>query len=960
MKKTKFFSTMLILASCFLGSAQMNIPDNYNNQTIPISGAAYDASYTTKSFTTSDYDALMGLSQAYSGLPKVSSIVVNATAWPYYAYSSTVSWSEGSWGRGYEDAVSSEGGNYLADRDYEWYNSFSDSHPLIRDASVFVRGHIYMYLNGYTTNENLQKIKDGIDFLLAEQSGNDTWTVWSGGLPHQRNNLGGYKWYLERQSQYNIASSSANKFSDYETSNALAALSEYYLSEINYRRTEVLSAINLASQFLITQVDFDDNQGWLLQVNSNTRGLAAWGLSLAYRATRDCEMFNKALSIAAQLYSAIGTDGQWHTGGTEISNINDVGPDEVIYHDEKIFYHFMALRGLVEVFSILPDNHTQKRIVNEAINKAVNHVINYRTFPVNNTFESELKYLYSDISGTVFCQWRDYMAEIEKYVETLSKLTYYAKNSIYYSTQDFENLKNLTNRVAKKLVSTDHNYLYPIAAYSRYMDAINGTNIQPVLGWNNFTTNYNAGRISGRVVSGDFDGNGFEDDIAALYDYGNNIYGGQSSAIQVWNSKITTDIKYKGDNGLWFSKYFNALKVGDRIVTGDFNNDGIRNDIAMIYDNSNGTATISVFNYVAGSFVQSSQWTGTINVANIVSVTNGNYDNDAYEDDITLLMTDGGSAYHFENFIGSGSSFTKYSSMVGLTFNATKVQGRVVSGDFDNDGKLDDIAMFYDYGNNSTQIWVFKSNNAAVPTFTASSFWTGNSFNANGCTNRVVSGDFDRDGRLDDIAVFYDYGGSSTQAWVFKSSGTSMTTTSYITLSPYDANNLTNRLVSGNFDPVWSGKYGAYAKRKDEIMGMHAYSGSNDWQNFTPNTATGNSTFIHSYSNWDVQTSNCVFGSNAKSSETTTATTTEIDLEDNARDEISVYPNPFSEQLFIENLRGENTSIRLYDESGRLLLEQNTTESKASLSTNNLPNGNYLLITENSAGILEQRIVIKR
>src|SRR5690606_19275363 len=81
----------------------------------------------------------------------------------------------------------------------------------------------------------------------------------------------------------------------YETSYALQALCEYYLSEINYRRPEVLNAILNAATFL-------KNRDWNhVDLNSNIRGLGLWSLSESYKITNDCMTYKKIKEIGTYL-----------------------------------------------------------------------------------------------------------------------------------------------------------------------------------------------------------------------------------------------------------------------------------------------------------------------------------------------------------------------------------------------------------------------------------------------------------------------------------------------------------------------------------------------------------------------------------------------------------------------------------------------------------------------------------
>ena len=54
----------------------------------------------------------------------------------------------------------------------------------------------------------------------------------------------------------------------------------------------------------------------------------------------------------------------------------------------------------------------------------------------------------------------------------------------------------------------------------------------------------------------------------------------------------------------------------------------------------------------------------------------------------------------------------------------------------------------------------------------ANAWWSSSGFNTKRIEGRIVSGDFDRDGDQDDIAAFYDLSGG-TEVAVFRSTGSS-------------------------------------------------------------------------------------------------------------------------------------------------------------------------------------------
>jgi len=240
--------------------------------------------------------------------------------------------------------------------------------------------------------------------------------------------------------------------------------------------------------------------------------------------------------------------------------------------------------------------------------------------------------------------------------------------------------------------------------------------------WWSVDSGYYANRVTGRLVAGDFNGDG-KDDIAAMYDYGNG-----KTAIHVFLS-TGSSFNYSNQGYGWWSvdSGYDASKVTGRLVAGDFNGDG-KDDIAAMYDYGNGASRIHMFTSTGNSF--------------------------SYTDNKGWWKTDSG-------------------------YDANKVTGRLVAGDFNGDG-IDDIAAMYDYGNGCSSIHVFTSTGNSFSYTDSNGWWkTDSGYDANKVTGRLVAGDFNGDG-VDDIATMYDYGNSQSAIHVFTSNATNGSKGKYI------------------------------------------------------------------------------------------------------------------------------------------------------------------------------------
>ncbi|HSX06478.1 MAG TPA: FG-GAP-like repeat-containing protein [Candidatus Saccharimonadia bacterium] len=135
------------------------------------------------------------------------------------------------------------------------------------------------------------------------------------------------------------------------------------------------------------------------------------------------------------------------------------------------------------------------------------------------------------------------------------------------------------------------------------------------------------------------------------------------------------------------------------------------------------------------------------------------------------------------------------------------------TGDFNGDGKQD-IAAFYDYGSGETQLWVFTGNGDGTFTPPSAAVWdSGGQWNWN--QTKVVTGDFNGDGKSD-VAAFYYFGGNETKLYVFYGSSSGLAGP---TLA-WDSNGGLNwdaaKFVSGDFN----------GDGKQDIAMLYGYGGN--------------------------------------------------------------------------------------------------------------------------------------
>lgn len=107
---------------------------------------------------------------------------------------------------------------------------------------------------------------------------------------------------------------------------------------------------------------------------------------------------------------------------------------------------------------------------------------------------------------------------------------------------------------------------------------------KPQLGWWRTASGYDLSRVGDRMVRGDFNGDG-RNDVATFYDYGSGaarIHVWLSDGVRFnWNSPDDPNNPQLG----WWSTAsgYDLSQVGNRFVSGDFNNDG-KHDVATFYN----------------------------------------------------------------------------------------------------------------------------------------------------------------------------------------------------------------------------------------------------------------------------------------------------------------------------------------------------------------------------------------
>lgn len=253
-------------------------------------------------------------------------------------------------------------------------------------------------------------------------------------------------------------------------------------------------------------------------------------------------------------------------------------------------------------------------------------------------------------------------------------------------------------------------------------------------------------KIKNRIAVGDFNGDGI-DDVAAIYEYTNNQMG-------IWLFQGRAAGTFYHDR-VCYSNNYDASKVTGRVTAGDYNGDG-KDELAAFYDYGNNLIKLWRFtinaNYAtAQDIVMQSTWFSAPAITG--TVTSGDYNGDG-KDDIAAFYDYGNNRMGLWKWEYSGpNSMVEKKYGESKSFNATKIAGRVASGDANDDGR-DDIMVMYNYGNRLMKLWMFPG--VAALSIPHDITCVSNDFDAARVTNRFIAADFSGDGKCD-VDALYNY-----------------------------------------------------------------------------------------------------------------------------------------------------------------------------------------------------------
>jgi hypothetical protein len=300
--------------------------------------------------------------------------------------------------------------------------------------------------------------------------------------------------------------------------------------------------------------------------------------------------------------------------------------------------------------------------------------------------------------------------------------------------------------------------------------------------------------VTGNMVSGDFDNDGKLDDIAAFNT------ASELPQLMLWTNENGWINEQTANCKLPFD-FLSPQSMNAKIVTGDFDNDGFLDDIASIYEIGQNQTSLTVWLNNQGVFSPSRWWFGGDFDANQTqqTIVSGDFDHDGFVDDIAAF-------YNYEQektkvyvWLSDSKQFAWPGTWwIGTDFNSTRIQGTMVSGDFDHDGYQDDIAALYDYADNYCKAFVWTTENK---TFNWPYTWfTEADFAAGKAKGNIVSGDFDGNGFMDNLAALFENDENSSTVLVFKHDKKAFAKPEIWWYGQGEAQTANMRLVAGDFN----------------------------------------------------------------------------------------------------------------------------------------------------------------
>lgn len=246
--------------------------------------------------------------------------------------------------------------------------------------------------------------------------------------------------------------------------------------------------------------------------------------------------------------------------------------------------------------------------------------------------------------------------------------------------------------------------------------------------------------VGGRMVAGDFDGDG-TDDIAMFK------RNGGGALLYVWTGEGTRF----ASAGVWWevASGYDLANVGDRFVAGDFDGDG-DDDVATAYQYGDGTFRFHVWRSSRSALVYAGAtgWyqSGSYSLGPVAGrLAAGDVSGDG-RDDVVMLRNNGSSGAMMWLWTSTGSSFalqpTRWS--VDSGYGLANVGDRFVVADVNRDGRADAVTA-YQYGDGTFRYHVWTSTGTSLTYGGPGGWYTSGPFDLSRVGGRLVAGNWNAD-----------------------------------------------------------------------------------------------------------------------------------------------------------------------------------------------------------------------
>ena len=221
---------------------------------------------------------------------------------------------------------------------------------------------------------------------------------------------------------------------------------------------------------------------------------------------------------------------------------------------------------------------------------------------------------------------------------------------------------------------------------------------------------------------------------------------------------------YSSTSDLWTQTRTNydPERIKDRVTYGDYDGNG-KDEVIAFYDYGNANTGIHRLYEDGGKYYNASIYESGANNFNANSITNkivsGDFNGDGKDEVLTLYDYFNRTSKMFQFSLNSDGKSVSSKTVWNATDFVGDMVNAMVAGDFNGDGK-DEVLIFYDYGNNVTV--VFELTMGADGKFTDKEAFRATQFAGSQIKWKTVAGDYDGNGK-DEVAMFYDYGNATTR-----------------------------------------------------------------------------------------------------------------------------------------------------------------------------------------------------